>query len=85
LLKARISVKLSLKSNAVREDSFQNDVLRNAFTDVRREGLRSDGVRYRLLRGKEFFIETSLKEASLTISENKRQKSLAVSITVTYH
>lgn len=27
-------MKLSLKSNAVREDSFQNDVPRNAFTGV---------------------------------------------------
>lgn len=33
-LKARIPVKLSLKSNAVREDSFQNDVPRNAFTGI---------------------------------------------------
>lgn len=31
-------MKLSLKSNAVREDSFQNDVLRNAFTGVSKGG-----------------------------------------------
>lgn len=74
LLKARISVKLSLKSNAIRGDSFQNDVLRNAFKGVWRTKERPDSITYRLLRGKEFFIGISLEKASrlsYLLSENK--------------